>query len=153
MTDALTVGSPVAGTVVAMADVPDPVFASAMVGPGLAIDPVRGPGAAVTPLVGTIVKLHPHAFVVLGDGARGVLVHLGIDTVQLKGEGFELLAAEGDKVDAGLPIVRWDTAAVAGRGMSPVCPVVALDAAADAIVPAAPVGATISAGDPLFTWR
>lgn len=152
MTDALTVRAPVAGTVVDMARVPDPVFASAMVGPGLAIDPVRGPGTAVTPLAGTIVKLHPHAFVVVGDGGRGVLVHLGIDTVQLKGEGFELLATEGDTVAAGVPIVSWDTSTVEARGMSPVCPVVALDAAADVVVPAVPIGLVVSAGDPLFTW-
>jgi sugar PTS system EIIA component len=45
---------------------------------------------------GQIVKLHPHAFVVVTASGRGMLVHLGIDTVQLKGEGFRLLAAEGD---------------------------------------------------------
>ena len=56
---------------------------------------------AVSPVAGTVVKLHPHAFVVVADDGRGVLVHLGIDTVQLKGDGFELLIAEGDRVAAG----------------------------------------------------
>ena len=54
-----------------------------------------------------------------------MLVHLGIDTVQLKGEGFTLLAAEGDDVEAGAPVVEWDPAAVEAGGRSPVCPVVA----------------------------
>jgi PTS system glucose-specific IIA component len=67
-----------------------------MVGPGAAVDPPRGPLQAVAPVDGQIVKLHPHAFVVVTASGRGMLVHLGIDTVQLKGEGFRLLAAEGD---------------------------------------------------------
>jgi sugar PTS system EIIA component len=50
------------------------------------------------------VKLHPHAFVVVTSSGRGVLVHLGIDTVQLRGEGFRLLVAEGDEVAAGTPL-------------------------------------------------
>jgi len=78
---ALRVGAPVAGRLVGLAGVPDPVFAEAMVGPGTAIDPPREPGEASAPIAGMLVKLHPHAFVVVGDGGQGVLVHLGIDTV------------------------------------------------------------------------
>ncbi|MBO3745038.1 PTS glucose transporter subunit IIA [Streptosporangiaceae bacterium NEAU-GS5] len=142
--------APVAGVAIGLADVPDPVFSQAMVGPGAAIDPARAPARAVAPIAGTIVKLHPHAYVVVGDDGRGVLVHLGIDTVQLKGEGFDLLAAEGDRVVAGQPVVGWDPAAVEAGGRSPVCPVVALDAPAEAIAgvhlgPVAP-------GDDLFEW-
>ncbi len=51
--------------------------------------------------------MHPHAFVVLGDGV-GVLVHLGINTVRLEGAGFEVLATQGADVAAGDPMVRWD---------------------------------------------
>jgi PTS system N-acetylglucosamine-specific IIA component len=142
--------APVAGVAIGLAQVPDPVFSQAMVGPGAAIDPARSPGRAVAPIAGTIVKLHPHAYVVVGDDGRGVLVHLGIDTVQLKGEGFQLLAAEGDRVSAGQPVVAWDPAAVEAGGRSPVCPVVALDA------PAGQVGRVakgpISPGDELFEW-
>ena len=126
----LQVLAPVPGTVVAMADVPDPVFAAALVGPGVAVDPSRSLQRAVSPIGGRIVKLHPHAFVVVTQDGRGVLVHLGIDTVQLKGQGFTLLAAEGDEVASGAPVVEWDPAAVEAGGRSPVCPVVALDAAA-----------------------
>lgn len=146
-----TVLAPVAGTVVGLAAVPDPVFAQALVGPGTAIDPVREPGTAVAPVDGTIAKLHPHAFVVVTAGGDGVLVHLGIDTVNLKGEGFETLAAEGDTVSAGDPLVRWNPADVEARGLSPVCPVVALDAVADALTlaPEGPVGT----GAELFVWH
>ncbi|WP_169950494.1 PTS glucose transporter subunit IIA [Microbispora sp. H11081] len=145
-----TVLAPVAGAAIGLAAVPDPVFSQAMVGPGTAIDPVREPAEAVAPISGTIVKLHPHAYVVVGDDGRGVLVHLGIDTVQLKGEGFRLLAAEGDRVGAGQPVVAWDPAAIEAGGRSPVCPVVALDAPADAVGRVAEGG--VDAGDALFEW-
>jgi PTS system N-acetylglucosamine-specific IIA component len=148
----LQVCSPVAGRVVAMSDVPDPVFAGAMVGPGVAVDPARSPGAAVSPVAGTLVKLHPHAFVVVMADGRGVLVHLGIDTVQLKGAGFELLAGEGDAVGAGGPVVSWDPTAVEAGGRSPICPVVALDAAAGAVSDPGPPGRVVTAGDRLFIW-
>lgn len=150
----LQVLAPLAGTVVAMADVPDPVFADSIVGPGLAIDPGTGPGTqAVSPVAGTIVKLHPHAFVVLAESGTGVLVHLGLDTVQLAGEGFTLLVAEGASVTAGQPLVAWDPQQVAAGGRSPVSPVVVLDADADALTFAGEPGARVAAGDALFTVR
>jgi len=153
MTSSLTVLAPVAGTVIAMADVPDPVFAGELVGPGLAIDPDReGAVVAVAPVAGKIVKLHPHAFVIQADAGRGALVHLGLDTVQLAGEGFTLHAAEGDTVAAGDRVVSWDPAAVEAGGRSPVCPVVALQGVPDAVVPLAAVGSRVAAGDPLLEW-
>ena len=148
----LVVLSPVPGAALPLAQVPDPVFAGALVGPGAAVDPARG-GAqeAVAPVAGTLVKLLPHAFVVLGAGGRGVLVHLGIDTVQLAGAGFELLAAQGEEVAAGQPVLRWDPAAVAAGGRSPVVPVVALDAGAGALHEVRAEG-PVDAGAPLFRW-
>lgn len=147
----LRVFAPVPGRVVPMGDVPDPVFAASLVGPGAALDPSRSRHRAVAPVGGRIVKLHPHAFVILTPDGRGVLVHLGIDTVQLKGEGFTLLAAEGDDVGVGAPVVEWDPAAVEAGGRSPICPVVALDAAADALqIPAQ--GCEVAAGAELFRW-
>ena len=119
MTPPLTVLAPVAGTVVAMADVPDPVFAGEIVGPGLAIDPTRdGTVVVVAPVAGTVAKLHPHAFVIQSDTGRGALVHLGLDTVQLGGEGFTLHAREGDSVDAGDDIISWNPGDVEAGGRS-----------------------------------
>jgi PTS system N-acetylglucosamine-specific IIA component len=143
--------APVAGTAVGLAAVPDPVFSEGLVGPGAAIDPARRPGRVVSPIAGRIHKLHPHAFVVVGDDGRGVLVHLGIDTVQLRGEGFELLAAEGDRVSAGQPVVAWNPAGIEAGGRSPVCPVVALDAFAEAVTEIA--DGAVDAGDALFRWE
>lgn len=146
-----TVLAPVAGAAVGLAAVPDPVFAQAIVGPGTAIDPAREPGVALAPIAGRIVKLLPHAYVVVGEDGRGVLVHLGIDTVQLKGAGFRPLVAEGDPVAAGQPVVAWDPAAVEASGRSPLCPVVALDARAGAVTGVAE--GRVGAGETLFRWE
>ena len=147
-----TVTSPLAGRVIGLAAVPDPVFAGAMVGPGTAIDPVREAGDAVAPVDGTIVSMHPHAFVVIDEHGHGVLTHLGIDTVQLNGQGFELLVGKGDTVKRGQPVIRWDPAAVEAAGKSPICPIVALEAVADQLSDVQETG-EVAAGDNLFTWK
>ncbi len=151
----LTVLAPVTGQVVALADVPDPVFAGELVGPGLAIDPVHEPASqAVAPVGGVVVKLHAHAFVIqlAGDTPTAVLVHLGIDTVQLGGQGFTLHVAEGDTVAAGQPVISWDPAAIVAGGRSAICPVVALEAPPAAIDRLAEPGDTVAAGAPLLAW-
>ncbi|MBV7695616.1 PTS glucose transporter subunit IIA [Streptomyces sp. TRM70350] len=147
-----TVTSPLAGRAIGLAAVPDPVFSGAMVGPGIAIDPVREPSEAVAPVDGVVVSLHPHAFVVVDADGHGVLTHLGIDTVQLNGEGFELLVNKGDTVTRGQGIVRWDPTAVEVAGKSPVCPIVALEARAEALSELHE-DRDVKAGDSLFVWK
>ncbi|MFJ8312037.1 MULTISPECIES: PTS glucose transporter subunit IIA [unclassified Streptomyces] len=147
-----SVTSPLAGQAIGLAAVPDPVFSGAMVGPGTAIDPVREPSAAVAPVDGVVVSLHPHAFVVVDDQGHGVLTHLGIDTVQLNGEGFELLVNKGDTVTRGQEIVRWDPAAVEAAGKSAICPIVALEATTDSLSGVVESG-DVKAGDALFGWQ
>lgn len=149
-TTVLLVGAPMAGIAIELRAVPDPVFAQAMVGPGAAVDPERRPLTVVSPIAGTLVKLKPHAFVVAGRDGRGVLVHLGIDTVNLDGAGFELLAAEGAELVAGTAVVRWNPAEIEARGLSPICPVIALDAAAAAVGSVA--AGAIEPGRTLFQW-
>lgn len=135
-----------------MADVPDPVFAEEMVGPGVAIEPDPGPTTVVSPIAGKVLKVLPHAFVVLGDGV-GVLVHLGINTVRLEGEGFEVLATQGSEVAAGDPMITWDPSALpssaAGQDVSPVVPVVLMDAEKGSVTSAA-IGGSVAAGELLF---
>ncbi|MEV4450516.1 PTS sugar transporter subunit IIA [Streptomyces mirabilis] len=146
------VTSPLAGRAIGLTAVPDPVFSGAMVGPGTAIDPVRESGEAVAPVDGVIVSLHPHAFVVVDAEGHGVLTHLGIDTVQLNGEGFELLVNKGDTVTRGQAVVRWNPAAVEVAGKSPICPIVALEATADSLSDLREDG-DVKAGDALFSWQ
>jgi PTS system glucose-specific IIA component len=141
--------APCPGRLVPLSDAPDPVFASEMVGPGVAIDPDPGETTVVSPIDGTVVKVHPHAFVVLGADGVGVLVHLGINTVRLEGNGFEVLAEQGGTVKAGDPMVRWDPSAIEGEDISTLVPVVAMDRPKGSVPPPAP-GATVAAGDPLF---
>jgi PTS system N-acetylglucosamine-specific IIA component len=144
------VGSPVAGLATALSEVPDPVFSQAMVGPGVAVKPSGGRAEAVAPVAGTVATLHPHAFVVAAPSGTAVLVHLGIDTVKLKGEGFELHVAKGAVVEAGQRIVTWDPSAVESHGYSSICPIVVLDVAPEALTDLREDGQVI-AGDPLFT--
>ncbi|GAA4422972.1 PTS glucose transporter subunit IIA [Georgenia halophila] len=149
----LTVLAPVAGTVLALEDVPDAVFSEAMVGPGVAVDPDPSDRAEVrAPVAGTIAKLYPHAFAIVTEDGKGVLVHVGIDTVELGGEGFALHAEEKDTVTAGQLIVTFSPNAVIGGGRSAVVPILALDASADALALAAEVGEDIMAGEELFSW-
>ncbi|MER8067982.1 PTS glucose transporter subunit IIA [Streptomyces sp. NPDC094034] len=147
-----TVTAPLAGRAIGLPAVPDPVFAGAMVGPGMAIDPVREPGEAVSPVDGVVVSLHPHAFVVVDSDGHGVLTHLGIDTVQLNGEGFELLVNKGDTVTRGQAMVRWNPSTVEEAGKSPICPVVALEATADSLSGLREDG-DVKTGDALFGWQ
>ena len=147
---AVDILAPCPGRVIPLSETPDPVFASEMVGPGVAIDPDPGEVTVVSPIAGKVVKVHPHAFVVLGADGVGVLVHLGINTVRLEGKGFEVLVEQGSTVAAGDPMVRWDPATITGDGISTIVPVVAMDRPKGS-VPAPAAGASAAIGDVLFT--
>lgn len=145
----VSVLSPVAGLRQEVSDVPDPVFAAGMVGPGAAIAPHHGKQTVVAPIDGILAKLHPHAFVIVSDKGPGVLVHLGIDTVQMNGDGFTLLVTELDRVQAGDDIVVWDPEYVEDTGRSAMCAVVVLDCPFPAQSVTDP-GVEVSSAQPLF---
>lgn len=150
MAQSLVVLAPIAGTVVPLAEVPDPVFAGQMVGSGAAVEPPAGEMFdVVSPVAGKVVKLLPHAFVVVESTGRGVLTHVGIDTVKLKGEGFKLLIAQGDTVEAGASVMRVDPTAALAAGYSMVSPVVVLDTKPDTATLAA--AGSVAAGEELFS--
>lgn len=125
--------SPIAGRAVSLDQVPDPIFAQAIVGPGAAIDPPRAVVDVVAPISGKLLKVFPHAFVVLSDDGVGVLVHLGIDTVELHGEGFTLHVAQSDQVSAGDVVVTYDVPAIEATGRNPIVPVILLEQKAEQI--------------------
>jgi sugar PTS system EIIA component len=146
--------APVGGRAVALADVPDPVFSAGMVGYGAAVDPPREVVTAVAPVSGKLLKLMPHAYVVLTAEGVGILVHLGLDTVALNGEGFTAHVAQGDDVTAGQEIITYDVPAIEAKGLNPIVPVVVMDERDAANVqPSAPVlhGDQIASGAGLFT--
>jgi glucose-specific phosphotransferase system IIA component len=119
--------APFSGRVVPLEEVPDRVFSEKILGDGLAVDPVAGVGVA--PLTGKLSVFHSagHAFAVQATDEVGVLVHVGLDTVQMKGEGFTRLAEAGDEVVTGQEIVHFDLAAMKAAGYSPLSPVVLPD--------------------------
>lgn len=145
--------APVPGRAVDLAEVPDPTFAQAVVGPGAAINPPRGMVDAIAPISGKLLKVFPHAYVILSADGIGVLVHLGIDTVELRGEGFALHAKQGDQVTAGDLIVTWDSAAVEAGGRDPIVPVIILERTKEsiALADAVAAGAELAAGDLFLT--
>jgi PTS system glucose-specific IIA component len=146
--------APAAGRAVLLEDVPDPVFSAGMVGYGAAVDPPREVIDAVAPVSGKLLRLMPHAFVVLTADGVGVLVHLGLDTVGLKGEGFTTHVSQGDDVTAGQVITTYDVPLIEAKGLNPIIPVVVMDERSpENVVPSAAVrgGSDIASGASLFT--
>ena len=117
--------APVSGEAVPLSEVPDEVFAEGMAGEGGAIVPAAS-GEAVAPVSGTLVKLFEggHAFGIATEDGVELIVHVGLDTIEMRGGGFEKIAAEGEEVEAGQPIVRFDLEEIRGAGYDPVTPVV-----------------------------
>lgn len=116
--------APVSGRAIPISEVPDEVFAEGMAGEGAAIVPA-GSGEAVAPIPGTLVKLFEggHAFGIAAPDGTELIVHLGLDTIEMEG-GFERLAVEGQEVEAGQPVVRFDLEAIHAAGYDPTTPVV-----------------------------
>jgi glucose-specific phosphotransferase system IIA component len=130
------------------------VFSQGMVGYGAAIDPPRAVVEAVAPVSGKLLKLLPHAYIVMTSDNVGVLVHLGIDTVGLKGEGFTTHVSQGDEVTAGQVVITYDVPAVEAKGLNPIVPVVVMDEREPGnVIPSEAVfeGAQIASGASLFT--
>lgn len=146
--------APVDGRAVSLQDVPDRVFSQAMVGHGAAIDPARGVIDAVAPVSGKVVRLLPHAYIVMTPDNVGVLVHLGLDTVGLDGQGFTAHVRQGDDVIAGQVVITYDVPSVEANGLNPIVPVVVMDEREPGNVvlsQAVTAGANISSGASLFT--
>ncbi|MCE5285527.1 MAG: PTS glucose transporter subunit IIA [Pelosinus sp.] len=117
--------APVSGKVIAIENVPDAVFAQKTVGDGAAIDEISG-DVVCAPVDGTIelVFRTNHAFALKTKSGVEVLVHIGINTVELGGKGFERLVEEGQTVKAGDPVIKIDKALITEAGFSLVTPVV-----------------------------
>ncbi|WHX25780.1 glucose-specific PTS transporter subunit IIBC [Virgibacillus halodenitrificans] len=119
-----SISSPLSGELVPLTEVPDDVFAGKMMGDGFAIVPEDG--EIVSPVNGKIVNLFPtkHAIGILSEGGKEILIHVGIDTVNLKGEGFEPLVKEGDEVKQGQPLLKADLAYIEKHAKSTITPIV-----------------------------
>jgi len=116
--------APVDGRVIDLSDVPDPVFSGRMLGDGAAIEPISE--LIVAPADGILTMIFPtgHAFgMTLANGVE-ILVHVGINTVELDGRGFQILQIEGENLTCGEPVLKVDTAVISGAGKSMVTIVV-----------------------------
>ncbi|WP_029684758.1 PTS glucose transporter subunit IIA [Tatumella saanichensis] len=116
--------APLSGEIVNIEDVPDVVFAEKIVGDGIAIRP--NGDKMVAPVDGTIGKIFEtnHAFSIESDSGIELFVHFGIDTVELKGDGFRRIAAEGQKVKKGDVIIEFDLPLLEEKAKSTLTPVV-----------------------------
>ncbi|HET9511529.1 MAG TPA: phosphoenolpyruvate--protein phosphotransferase [Sphingomonas sp.] len=116
-------GAPLAGWAMPLAQVPDAVFADGMMGSGIAIDPVDG--LLHAPCAATVVSVHAarHAVALTTDGGADLLLHIGIDSVAMGGDGFEALVAAGDRVAQGAPLIRFDLDLLARRASATATPV------------------------------
>ena len=116
--------APLSGEVVNIEDVPDVVFAEKIVGDGIAIKPSGN--KIVAPVDGTIGKIFEtnHAFSIESDDGIELFVHFGIDTVELKGEGFKRIAEEGQSVKKGDVVIEFDLALLEEKAKSVLTPVV-----------------------------
>lgn len=112
--DKNVVCAPVSGTVEQADQIPDQAFASELMGKTVAVWP--SDGNVYAPVSGTVVSMMPHAFGIAGDDGCEVLVHVGIDTVSMNGDGFTLWAKQGDHVSAGQPMLTFDRDKVAAAG-------------------------------------
>ncbi|AKS39698.1 PTS glucose transporter subunit IIA [Anoxybacillus gonensis] len=116
--------SPLTGNVRSLENVPDPVFAQKMMGDGFAIEPTDG--VVVSPIHGEVVQVFPtkHAVGLRSDEGLEILIHVGIDTVHMHGEGFEAYVKAGDRVKAGDLLLSFDLALVQQKAKSLLTPVV-----------------------------
>ena len=150
-TQPLELLAPLAGVLLPLDQVPDPVFSSRLIGDGVCIDPTSQTLCA--PLAGVISNIQDsgHAVSVTDDNGVQVLMHIGLDTVSLGGNGFTLLAAEGQTVDAGQPIIAWSPAQIEAQGLNPIVPVIALEGD-DSMLKPPRSGQRVAAGGTLMTW-
>ncbi len=116
--------SPIQGEIKPLSEVPDAVFAEKMMGDGFAIVPTEG--TVVSPVDGTIVTFFPtkHALGIQADSGREILIHVGIDTVKLDGKGFEALVAQGDRVQQGQPLLKFDIDYINEHATSIITPII-----------------------------
>ncbi|HEM6121016.1 TPA: PTS glucose transporter subunit IIA [Streptococcus suis] len=112
-----TLVSPLSGDVVALENVNDPVFSSGAMGKGLAVKPSEGVVYAPADAEVTIAFETGHAYGLKTASGAEILIHIGIDTVSMNGNGFEKLVAAGDKVKAGAPLAKFDAAKIAEAGL------------------------------------
>ena len=130
-TRSAVVTAPFSGKLVPLSEVPDETFASGILGEGIAIEP--SDGLFCSPVDGTVETIAEtkHAIGFAADNDLEILVHVGLETVSLKGEGFEIFVKEGDKVKAGQPVAKVDLDLIRSRSLKTITSIVLTGGADD----------------------
>lgn len=120
----VAVMAPLTGTVRQLKEVPDPVFAEKMMGEGIAIEP--SDGIVVAPFDGEIIQLFPtkHAIGIKSESGLEILIHVGLETVALDGEGFEAFIKQGDQVKMGDKLVAFEMDVIKEKASSTITPII-----------------------------
>ncbi len=128
MNNEFRITAPVTGETVNLKDVPDEVFSEKILGDGVAVIPDNG--KIVSPVNGEVVSVSDslHAYTFKSDDGLNILVHIGLDTVKLKGKGFKALVKAGDKVKRGTPVAEVDLDVLKEKGLNPITSVIVCDA-------------------------
>lgn len=115
---------PVDGKILPIGEVNDPVFSQEMMGPGFAVVPTSK--VVVVPMDGEVVTVFPtsHAFGIKSKNGIEMIIHIGIDTVELNGKGFKPLVKQGDVVKAGDALVEVDFDVLKSEGKDPTCMII-----------------------------
>lgn len=144
-----TIISPIVGSAVALADVNDPVFSSGAMGQGIAIKPTEGVVYAPADAEVTIAFATGHAYGLKTANGAEILIHVGIDTVSMNGEGFDQKVAQGDKVKAGDVLGTFDAAKIAAAGLEDTTMVIVTNTADFASVTPVATG-SVAKGDAII---
>lgn len=142
-----TIGAPLAGRVVPLSEVPDPIFAGAKLGKGVAIEPTGDTVYAPADATVLTVQKSGHAVGLRLDNGVELLVHVGLDTVQMNAEGFEVHVERRQHVAKGDKLISFNTDLIRERGYNPITPVVVTNTAKFADVVATTGGTVAEQGD------
>lgn len=116
MASIATLAAPISGQVVALGDIPDPVFSSGVMGKGCGVRPEGE--TVLAPLAGVVTAVTPteHAVGITASDGTEILIHVGIDTVEMNGDGFATLVGEGDRVEEGDPVIAFVRSKIKNAG-------------------------------------
>ena len=142
-----TILTPLQGKVLAQADIPDETFAQGILGPGCGIEPTGD--TVYAPFDGTVSQIATtlHAVGVTSNEGTELLIHVGMDTVDMKGQGFTALVKEGQKITAGTPLLKIDLDAIRAAGHPTATAIIVTDGADDVKMLAE---GDVAPGTPLF---
>lgn len=145
-----TVYAPLTGRLLNLEDVPDPVFSQKMMGDGMAIEPSEG--ILVSPVEGEIIQLFhtKHAIGIKSQTGMEILLHIGLETVAMNGEGFEAFVKEGDKVKPGDKLITFDLNLIKEKASSTITPIIITNGDIIENVQKSPLGEVKGGSDKVF---